>query len=195
MKTELKMYGRILVVVLAIAALVVIYHWAADKFRAPPVITTSQQTAQTVQGVRQAAQQAKVPLSTTQAATIAQTVQQSTGKQPDKIVLTTGSAWEAMAEKIRKESGADFSMVTDPKKPNEKPAVKKDELVNLNVYNIKAFPNHFEQVGYGPPSTIIASANWKIAKTKTKEWYVGAWGMADWKQPEQSRVGIVFTRM
>jgi hypothetical protein len=195
MKTELKFYGRILVAVLAIAALVVIYHWAADKFRVPPVIATTQQAAQTVQGVQQAAQEAKVPLNTAQAATIAQAVQQSAGKQPDKIVPSTGSAWEAMTEKIRKESGADFAMVTDPKRPNEKPAPKPTEPVNLNVYNIKAFPNHFEQVGYGPPSTVIASANWKIAKTKTKEWYVGAWGMADWKRPEQSRVGIIFTRM
>jgi len=88
-----------------------------------------------------------------------------------------------------------FAMVTDPRRPNEKPAVKKDESVNLNVYNIKAFSNHFEQIGYGLPSTIMASANWKVAKTKTKEWYLGAWGMADLKRFEQSRVGIMLTRM
>lgn len=195
MKTELKIYARILVAVLAIALLVVIYHWAADKFRAPPVIATTQQTAQTPQGVQTAAQQAKVPVSMAQAAMIAQSVQQSAGKPPDYSVPTSGSAWESMAEKIRKKDGADFSMVTDPKRPNEKPAPKPTEPVNLNVYNIKAFPNHFEQIGWGPPSTIVASVNWKVAKTKTKQWYVGAWGMADWKRTEQSRVGIMFTRM
>ena len=195
MKTELKIYGRILVAVLAVGLLVVIYHWAADKFRAPPVIDTTQQAAQTVQGVQQAAQQVKIPMGQAQAATIAHAVQQSVGKQPDQVVPSTGSEWEKTAERIRKKSGADFTMVTDPRRPNEKPAVKKDEPVNLNVYNIKAFPNHFEQIGYGLPSTIMVSANWKIAKTKTKEWYLGAWGMMDLKRPEQSRIGIMLTRM
>jgi len=73
-----------------------------------------------------------------------------------------------------------FAMVTDPRRPNEKSVVRKDESVNLNVYNIKAFPNR-----YGPPSTI----NWKVTKTKKKEGYLGAWGMADLKRPEQSGLG------
>jgi len=194
MSSEVKIHARILTVTLCVVAVVMAYHWAADKFRAPPVVAVTQQSAQTVQGVQQAAVAAKVPLSSYQAAELAQAVERSATKPPDQIVQTTGSAWEKMAEKIRKQSGADMVMVTDPKRPNEKPAPKKDEPVNLNVYNIKAYPKDFQQVGFGPDA-VLASANWQIAKTKTKRWYLGAWGVADLKKPEQSKIGIMLTRM
>ena len=125
---------------------------------------------------------------------IASAVERSAAKPPDQIIRTTGSDWEAMTEKLRKQSGADFTMVTEPKRPNQKPAPQPEEPVNLNVYNVKAYPKEFQQIGIAQDA-VMASANWRIGKTKTKSWYVGVWGMAELKQPERSKIGVVLTRM
>ena len=194
MKNELKVYGRIIVTVLCLASLVVVYHWAADKWRAPPVVPITQQQAQTVPGVLQAAQQAHAPISQYQAVQVAQAVQQSARKKPDQVVSTTGSEWERVTEQLRKKGGSDFSIVTDPKRPNEKPAVKPNEPVNLNVYNVKAYPKTFDQIGWAP-GEVMAAKSWQIVKTKTKSWYMGVYGRADLNHQDRSCVGIMVTRM
>ena len=196
MKEELRIALRIVLVAIVIAGIIVVYHWAADKFRAPTIIATTQQAATTPSGVQAAASTAKVPLQgRTHAENISKAVMAATEREPDEKIATTGSEWEKVAEKIRARKKADFVMVTDPARPTEKPAPKKEDAVTLNAYYVKAYPNNFQQIGFAPPATAMASASWKIGKTKTKEWYVGAWGMADFKRPEQSRIGVVFTRM
>ena len=184
---------RLLLICISIAALVIFYCLAYDK-PAPSVTMTSQQAAQTPQGVQQAAAAAKTPLSSHQASAIASAVERSAAKPPDQIIRTTGSDWEAMTEKLRKQSGADFTMVTEPKRPSQKPAPQPEEPVNLNVYNVKAYPKEFQQIGIAQDA-VMASANWRVGKTKTKSWYVGVWGIAELKQPERSKIGVVLTRM
>lgn len=195
-KSEAVLAFRVILAALAIAGIIFAYHWAADKFRAPPIATTTQRSATTPGGVQQAAAQCKIPVSSQgHSKEISDAVQAKSERNPDSIMQTTGSEWERAVERKRIETQSDFVMVTDPKRPADRPVIKPGDQVTVNAYYVKAFPRHFEQIGYGPPATVLAAASWKIAKTKTKEWYVGAWGMADMRTPAQSRAGIMFTRM
>jgi len=196
MTSEWKVYGRIFFAVLCLSILIVVYHWAADKFRTPPIIATTQHAATTPEGVQAAAHAAKVPVTDqSHAREISNSVERATERPPDEQIQTTGSEWEKVAEAKRIENKSDFVMVTDPRRPLDRPSIKPGDNVTLNAYFIKAFPKSIQQIGYGPPSTIIASASWKIGKTKNAQWYVGAWGTVDYQRPEQSRAGIMFTRM
>lgn len=196
MTSEWRIYGRILFAVLCVAVLVVVYHWAADKFRAPAIVTTTQQIATTPAGVQAAAKAVHVPLQDQGHATdISRAIMGVSERKPNEVIQTTGSEWEKTVEANRIQNKSDFVMVTDPKRPTELPIIKPADSVTVNAYYVKAYPRQFQQIGYGPPSTIIATANWKVAKTKTKEWYIGVWGTVDYQKPEQSRAGIMFTRM
>lgn len=196
MKDEARIVLRIVLMTLAVAGIIVVYHWAAEKFRAPPIVTTTQHAAATAVGVQAAAVMAKAPLQgQLHAEDIARAVLAASKRNPDSRIQTNGAEWEKAAEGKRIETKSDFVMITDPKRPADRPIVKASDQVTLNAYYIKAYPNNFQQIGYAPPATVMASASWKIGKSKTKEWYVGVWGSVDFKHPEQGKIGVVFTRM
>jgi hypothetical protein len=158
---------------------------------AQPVSYTSQEKAQTPEGVNDAAQVAKVPISDEQAQEAAKTIQKAAGKPPDSIVKTTGANLQTAAASALTASGGDFAMITDPKQPNQAPvlvgqatgstssisykkdvmpanqtqaavqtdAIKPDDPVVLNQYNIQAYPQHLTVAHIGVYSAGVARLN------------------------------------
>jgi hypothetical protein len=113
-------------------------------------VSLPQEQARAAVGVQLAADAAMVPLTTVQAREAARRIDTITVKTPpERVVSTTGAAVGKTVEDLRQEKGADFSIVTNPQKPSEKPILKPDDPVNLNVYNIKAYPQKLVEVGIG----------------------------------------------
>lgn len=136
-------------VILFLLATAFYLGWQNMKKPEKTVLLTQEQ-AQTTAGVQLAADAARVPVSAAQAREVARRIETITAKTPpERVVSTTGAAVEKTVEGLRQEKGADFSIVTNPQKPAEKPVLKPDEPVNLNVYNVKAYPQKLVEVGIG----------------------------------------------
>ncbi|MCE5286954.1 MAG: hypothetical protein LLG02_14070 [Pelosinus sp.] len=112
-----------------------------------PVTYESQQQAETPQGIERAADNAGVIISTRQATDVAQQIENIVveNKAPDKIVETTGAELASVVKSEQQKSGADFSIITNPKEPNKqvdtKELAKNNPAISLNQYNIKAYPD------------------------------------------------------
>lgn len=194
MNSEARIHLRIVTAAICLAGLVVVYHWAADRFRPPPVVTISQQQATTAKGIQESAEKAGVPMNRPHAEDTAAAIERAATREPDRIEVVKGKNVQARAEEIRKKTGGDMVAITDPKQPDKSPTVKPEETAQLNVYSIRAYPRQFQQVGWSP-GEVIASQNWRIGKTKSTVWYVGVYGRADLEQTNRSRVGVLVTRM
>lgn len=134
----------VILVVVIIAAAVWGYHLLH-----PPQPTTfqSQQQASTPQGAQEAASIAGFTITPGQAREVAQAVQEATTRPPDNTITTTGAGMPQALTNSLHQTGANFQIVTDPAKPDkppDKPAA--DQPVNLNVYNVKAYPKHLVEV-------------------------------------------------
>jgi hypothetical protein len=143
---------------LGMVIIVLVLMVAYLAWRGKPVSVTplSQEQARTPAGVQLAADKAFVPLSKPQVQEVAVKIVQAETRPPDRVVASTGKDVVKTVESVRKATKADFAIVTDPQKPQEKPAVKSDEPVNLNVYNIKAYPKKMVEVSAGMHGADIA---------------------------------------
>lgn len=134
-------------VLLALLAAGCWYGWQRLHPAPVPVVSTTQQAAQTTAGVQAAAHAANVPVSHSQASEIAHQIADSVDDSPAATVKTTGSAWESMAAKIGKATKSDMVIVTDPKNPTQKPNPLPTDTVQQNVYAIHAYPDHLWTAG------------------------------------------------
>lgn len=204
---------RLLVVFLS---LVLTYFVWAHFHPLQTVTLESQEQAQTVAGVQQAANAARVPISAEQDAMIASAIKQDADKTPDSVVQTTGAKLEETIQTELQKSGGQFSIVTDPKNTDKVPtltqvsgktvttAVKAEAIspntpVTLNQYNIKAYPDRLIQVG-GSYQEVLAAYSWKVNVPKMPliaphgdVGYFGIYGHANLDHHDMSRIGIMLT--
>ncbi len=140
--------GRVIPVAFLLVFCLAVGIMAYNHFTKPqPVTYESQHQAETPQGVQEAANNAGVHISPGQAQEVAQAVQEATTRPPDQVVATTGAGMTQTLASVQQQTGADFQVVTDPAKPDKPPDKPKPaEPVNLNVYNIKAYPKHLIEV-------------------------------------------------
>jgi len=136
-------------VLLAIALLFGAYKaWA--YFHPPnPVTFESQQQASTPAGVMQAANNAQVPLTASQAFDVSEYIRDNQNTYPTSTETTTGSKLQQVVSNAVYKFGGDFAIVTDPKNPTQKPVVKPGDTVVLNEYVTKAYPDHLLTAGGG----------------------------------------------
>lgn len=167
--------------------------WAYTFFKPPNVVPATQNQVQTSSGLIKVALDNKFKISEYQAEQFARQIKESAGTEPVTVVKTTGSEWEKMAKAQSKKVGADFSVVTDPKNPDSKPNPPKDSTVNLNQYNLFAYPKTLAVVGYSPNTELIMSYQWKTIKGKGFSGYIGPYGRADFKSPDRSSIGVMIT--
>jgi hypothetical protein len=136
-----------IVVILFLGVMLLLLSWR--HYRPQLVTLTSQQQAETPGGVEKTADAAQVPLTMPQVREAAEEIKAASGRTPDRVEISNGRDFGKKVEDILKDTAADFAIVTDPKKPDEKPAVKLDEPVQLNVYNIKAYPKKLVELSVG----------------------------------------------
>lgn len=127
------------------------YIWQCFK-PIQQVTVQSQNLAQTPAGVRDAANNAHVNMLQSQLEEAARQIAILKNKPPETIVRTIPVEVTKVIESERVKTGADFAIVTDPKQPDKKVDLKEIEklpestTVNLNQYNIKAYPQHLAEV-------------------------------------------------
>ncbi len=140
--------GRVILAAVFFVLFIAAGVWAYNHFAKPqPVTYMPQQQAETPQGVQSAANNAKVHISPGQAAEVAQAVQEAKMRPPDQTIQTTGAGMTQALASVQQQTGAHLQIVTDPAKPDKPPdKPKPEEPVNLNVYNIKAYPKRMLEV-------------------------------------------------
>jgi len=139
----------LLLAVLSFGLLVIIGFLAWRNHQPVTVTPLSEEQARTPSGVQLAADQALVPVSKQQVREVALKIAQTEDGLPDRVIVTTGKEVENTVENVRQETKADFAIVTNPQKPQEKPVVEPNEPVKLNVYNIKAYPRNMVEISAG----------------------------------------------
>ncbi|MBP2654278.1 MAG: hypothetical protein H6Q73_1847 [Firmicutes bacterium] len=188
-----------------------------NKLHAPvPVIIEIQAHATTSAGVEQAATVAQVPISSTQAVTIANAIKDDVVKSPVSVAQTSGERLETTVKTELQKSGGQFAIVTDAKQPATTPALPKisskitsaaeshetilpNTPVTLNQYNIKAYPDRLIQID-GSYQEVMAAYSWKVNVPKIPiisphgdVGYLGVYGHANLDNPAMSRVGVMLT--
>jgi hypothetical protein len=143
-----------IVVILFLGVMLLLLSWR--HYRPQPVTLTSQQRAETPGGVGKAADAAQLSLTKPQVQEVAKEIKAATGRSPDHTEVSSGRDLGKKVEDIRKDTAPDFVIVTNPAKPDEKPAVKLDEPVQLNVYNIKAYPRKLVELSVGVHGADVA---------------------------------------
>lgn len=140
--------GRVILAALLLIVLIAAAIWGYNHWHKPlPTTNMPQQQAETPQGVQEAAENAGVHISQGQAEEAAQAIQEAATRPPDSTIQTTGAGVPQALQESREEAKADFQIVTDPAKPDQKPEpLRPEQPVNLNVYNVKAYPKHLLEV-------------------------------------------------
>ena len=145
-----------------------LYH----LLKPPETITVMpQEQAETMQGIKQASENAQVKIDDAQAQEIASTIREIRGvdKAPEYTVQTTGDKAQEASEKAQEVAGADFAIVTN--KDNEQEAKPLDELpadtqVTLNQYNVQAYKKHINTIEYQPTEKVVGYTHqWKVSKS------------------------------
>ena len=178
----------------------------------------SQERAQTVSGVQQAANAAQISISSEQAAAIALAIKKEADKMPEAVVQTTGAKLENTIKGEMQKSGGQFSIITNV---NNSASVSKQPMISskaatilvhanaetissntpvtLNQYNIKAYPDWLIQVG-GSYQEVMLAYSRKVNVPKIPliaprgdVGYVGIYGHANFDHPDVSRVGLILT--
>jgi hypothetical protein len=189
-KQALWLRYRLIVYLVALLIIVGAGWWAWDMLHpGQPVTYESQQQAETPQGVQEAAHNAGVYISSGQTQEIAQDIQEAATRPPDQIIPTTGAGMTQTLASVQQQTGSDMQIVTDPAKPDQKPTKPPDnQPVNLNVYNIKAYPKHLVE------ATIYSKAADLAYMTRVKVFgYTGYLGPAvnyDADRASKVRVGV-----
>ena len=136
-----------------------------------PVTPMTQQQAETMQGVKQASENAHVKIDNAQAQEIASTIREIrvVEKAPEYTVQTTGDKAKEASEKAQEAAGADFAIVTN--KDTAQEAKPLDELlddaqVTLNQYNVQAYKKHINTIEYQPTEKVVGYTHqWKVSKS------------------------------
>lgn len=159
---------------MAIAAVLLVIFFIYQFFYVPftkPVTPTSQEQAETTEGVKKAADNAHIKLDYGQQKQISETIREIrvTEKEPVYIIKTSGDKAQEVSEKVGKQEKADFSIVTDkdhPDKTVELDKLDKNTTVNLNQYNVQAYKKHINTIDYYPAEkTVGYTHQWKISKS------------------------------
>ncbi|WP_110955770.1 hypothetical protein [Anaerosinus massiliensis] len=117
------------------------------------VIYESQQQLESVDGIKEAANNAKVDMLQYQLEDAKKQIASLKNKQPDTIVKTVVKEVPVTVEKERQKSNADFAIITNPAKTDEKVDLSKysdDQEVTLNQYNVHAYKKLLRQIDYAP---------------------------------------------
>lgn len=190
METVKKVWNYVSVLLIVVLIAYITYN----HFKPPLVIPTTQNQAQSASGLQGIALENHFVLSHYQASSISKEIKESAGKTPDNIITTKGSEWERIAKEYAAKIKADFSIITDPKRPNSKPNPQAGDTVNLNQYNIFSYAKQQTTIGYGiiNPELYVAH-QWKAAKLFGYVGYIGPYGRLDFGHPLQSSLGIMIT--
>ena len=145
-----------------------LYH----LLKPPETITVMpQEQAETMQGAKQASENAHVKIDNAQAQEIASTIREIrvVEKAPEYTVQTTGDKAQEASQKAQEAAGADFAIVTNKdtaqevKQLDELPA---DTQVTLNQYNVQAYKKHINTIEYQPTEKVVGYMHqWKISKS------------------------------
>ena len=145
-----------------------LYH----LLKPPETITVMpQEQAETMQGVKQASENAQVKIDNAQAQEIASTIREIrvVEKAPEYAVHTIGDKAKEASEKAQEAAGADFAIVTNKdtaqevKQLDELPA---DTQVTLNQYNVQAYKKHINTIEYQPTEKVVGYTHqWKVSKS------------------------------
>ena len=145
-----------------------LYH----LLKPPETITVMpQEQAETMQGVKQASENAHVKIDNAQAQEVASTIREIrvAEKAPEYAVHTTGGEAKEASKKAQEAAGADFAIVTNKdtiqevKQLDELPA---DTQVTLNQYNVQAYKKHINTIEYQPTEKVVGYTHqWKISKS------------------------------
>lgn len=85
----------------------------------------------------------RVVVGMAEAREVAQAIQEAKTRPPDDTITTTGAGMPQALTNSLHQTRADFQIVTDPANPDKPPEKPNPEQpVNLNVYNVKAYPKH-----------------------------------------------------
>ena len=166
--------GVVVIVILAIAGYFLYQHFNPAKI----VTGESQAQAETPEGISLAAHNAHVGLMQDQFNTAAKKIKQLEGLPPVVVMQTIPYEVEKIVTQYVKTSGADFAIVTDPKKPDKVVDLKEiaklppTTPVVLNQYNVFAYQKILHEVVAFPsfngitPSG-LSELNYGIAKKIT----------------------------
>ena len=136
-----------------------------------PVTPMTQEQAETMQGVKQASENAQVKIDDAQAQEIASTIREIrvVEKAPEYTVQTTGDKAQEASLKAQEAAGADFAIVTN--KDTTQEVKQLDELpddtqVTLNQYNVQAYKKHINTIEYQPTEKVVGYTHqWKVSKS------------------------------
>jgi len=168
---------------IVIIALIVTGYYFYQRNTAQTVTTESQVQAETTQGVKQAADNAKVTMLQEQLDSATKQIAELKNQKPETIIKTVPYEVEKIVVKEVEKRGADFAIVTDPTNPDK--AVDLKEVANLpastdvtlNQYNVFAYkkvlrditiypsfsgitPNGIDEVDYGVSRKITKSGKY-----------------------------------
>ena len=173
--------STITIIVVAIAVLIIAAVCMSCKHEPQTVTTETQQEVQTESGIEQAADAADVPLERSQAQSAANQIRYiiKHDTQPVYTITTDGESWQSQSNAARERSGADFAIVTPKDSTTDVHTLKQNDVVELNQYNIKAYPKVIRTVSASPDidsggrgiSTAEMSVSRQIGKTGK---YIGA---------------------
>ena len=157
---------------LVILELILIAFALYHLLKPPETITVMpQEQAETMQGAKQASENAHVKIDNAQAQEIASTIREIrvVEKAPEYTVQTTGDKAQEASQKAQEAAGADFAIVTNKdtaqevKQLDELPA---DTQVTLNQYNVQAYKKHINTIEYQPTEKVVGYTHqWKVSKS------------------------------
>ena len=140
------------------------------------VVGTTQNIAETPKGVEIAGEKANVKLNEGQSKEVAQYIKEVRVKEiePQYVVQTTGKTVKQDSEQAKKDNKADFAIVTNKDKPDEKVDLDKfdkNQKIELQQYNVQAYKKVLRTVEYEP---IQKQATFSISKKITNDGqYIG----------------------
>ena len=140
------------------------------------VVGTTQNIAETPKGVEIAGEKANVKLNEGQSKEVAQYIKEVRVKEiePQYVVQTTRKTVKQDSEQAKKDNKADFAIVTNKDKPDEKVDLDKfdkNQKIELQQYNVQAYKKVLRTVEYEP---IQKQATFSISKKITNDGqYIG----------------------
>lgn len=180
--TFLQTHEESTIATIAVVTALIIAAVCMSCMHEPQTVTTeTQQEVQTESGIEQAADAADVPLERSQAQSAASQIRYiiKHDTQPVYTITTDGARWQSQSNAARERSGADFAVVTPKDSTTDVHTIKQSDVVELNQYNIKAYPKVIRTVSVSPDidsggrgiSTAEMSISRQIGKTGK---YIGA---------------------
>lgn len=167
MREQLVKWLNILVIIVMVLGAAHIYHKYINPSQ--PITYLPANTASTVAGVSQAANNAHVSLSQEQKQEIADSIK--TPEPAVEKVVVMGVELPKKVDYLRMRYDAQMAVVTDPNNPNKPPVVKPNDTVNLDVHLIKAYPKQLLEVTYSTDNTASIMNYWRIKVVKETAYF------------------------